>query len=178
MQQHIFHLPFLSDRESSTKLLEKKNKTLIARVAKEFEIDPIVLVAIVGVETNYGLKNAEFSVINSLYTQALKMPKRSSWATKEIAELLAFCSENEIDPSGLNKESSTIMMGKRRSKSSILNRIIVAATLLAASLFHRNELSDKICKRLGFDRCAPSVPSPRDHRILQGDDEQAHIVVE
>ena len=79
----------------------KKNKILIARVAKEFEIDPIVLVAIVGVETNYGQKNAEFSVINSLYTQALKMPKRSNWATKEIAELLVFCSENEIDPFSL-----------------------------------------------------------------------------
>ena len=79
----------------------KKNKTLIARIAKEFEIDPIVLVAIVGVETNYGLKTADHSVINSLYTQAMKMPKRSSWATKEIAELLIFCSENEIDPFSL-----------------------------------------------------------------------------
>ena len=76
----------------------KKNKNLIARVAREFEIDPIVLVAIIGVETNYGSKTTEFSVINSLYTQAMKMPKRSSWATKEIAELLIFCSENDIDP--------------------------------------------------------------------------------
>ena len=65
----------------------KKNKKLISKVAKEFEIDPIVLVAIIGIETNYGLKTTEFSVINSLYTQAVKMPKRSSWATKEIAEL-------------------------------------------------------------------------------------------
>ena len=54
--------------------------------------------AIVGVETNYGSKTTEFSVFNSLYTQAIKMPKRSSWATKEIAELLIFCSENNIDP--------------------------------------------------------------------------------
>ena len=76
----------------------KKNKKLISKVAKEFEIDPIVLVAIIGVETNYGLKTTEFSVINSLYTQAVKMPKRSSWATKEIAELLIFCFENDIDP--------------------------------------------------------------------------------
>ena len=66
----------------------KKNKKLISKVAREFEIDPIILVAIIGVETNYGLKTTEFSVINSLYTQAVKMPKRSSWATKEIAELL------------------------------------------------------------------------------------------
>ena len=79
----------------------KKNKKLIAKVARDFEIDPIVLVAIVGVETNYGLKTTEFSVINSLYTQAVKMPKRSSWATKEIAELLIFCSENDIDPFSL-----------------------------------------------------------------------------
>ena len=78
-----------------------KNKKLIAKVARDFEIDPIVLVAIVGVETNYGLKTTEFSVINSLYTQAVKMPKRSSWATKEIAELLIFCSENDIDPFSL-----------------------------------------------------------------------------
>ena len=79
----------------------KKNKTLLARVAREFEIDPIILVAIIGVETNYGSKVSEFSVINSLYTQAMKMPKRSSWATREIAELLIFCSENDIDPFSL-----------------------------------------------------------------------------
>ena len=79
----------------------KKNKKLISKVARDFEIDPIVLVAIIGVETNYGLKTTEFSVINSLYTQAVKMPKRSSWATKEIAEFLIFCSENDIDPFSL-----------------------------------------------------------------------------
>jgi membrane-bound lytic murein transglycosylase B len=79
----------------------KENKALIARVAKEFEIDPIVIIAIVGVETNYGSKTTGFSVINSLYTQATKMPKRASWATKELAELLIFCSENNIDPFSL-----------------------------------------------------------------------------
>ena len=79
----------------------KKNKKLISKVAREYEIDPIVLVAVIGVETNYGLKTTEFSVINSLYTQAMKMPKRSSWATREIAELLIFCSENDIDPFSL-----------------------------------------------------------------------------
>ena len=42
-------------------------------MAREFEIDPIVLVAIVGVETNYGSKTTEFSVINSLYTQAIEL---------------------------------------------------------------------------------------------------------
>jgi len=79
----------------------KENKALIAKVAKEFEIDPIVIVAIVGVETNYGSKTTGFSVINSLYTQATKMPKRASWATREMAELLIFCSENNIDPFSL-----------------------------------------------------------------------------
>ena len=33
--------------------------------------------------------------------QALNMPNRSKWATKEIAELLIFCNTNNIDPYGL-----------------------------------------------------------------------------
>ena len=70
----------------------------LAKITREFEIDPLIVVAIVGVETNYGQKTKEFSVMNSLYTQAKNMPKRSKWATKEIAEFLVFCSQNNIDP--------------------------------------------------------------------------------
>jgi len=86
--------------KSGTKFYSK-HKELLARIVSEFEIDPLILVAIVGVETNYGLKTSEFSVMNSLYTQALNMPNRSKWATKEIAELLIFCNTNNIDPYGL-----------------------------------------------------------------------------
>ena len=75
-----------------------ENKSLLAKITREFEIDPLIVVAIVGVETNYGQKTKEFSVMNSLYTQAKNMPKRSKWATKEIAEFLIFCSQNNIDP--------------------------------------------------------------------------------
>jgi membrane-bound lytic murein transglycosylase B len=75
-----------------------ENKSLLAKITREFEIDPLIVVAIIGVETNYGQKTKEFSVINSLYTQAKNMPKRSKWATKEIAEFLVFCSQNNIDP--------------------------------------------------------------------------------
>ena len=83
--------------EGGAKFFEK-NKKLLSEISKEFSIDPIVLVAIVGVETNYGSKTSGFTVINSLYTQAAKMPKRSTWAAKEIAELLSFCYQNNIDP--------------------------------------------------------------------------------
>jgi membrane-bound lytic murein transglycosylase B len=78
-----------------------EHKNLLAKITSEFEIDPLVIVAIVGVETNYGKKTEEFSVINSLYTQAINMPKRSKWATKEITELLIYCSQNNIDPFSL-----------------------------------------------------------------------------
>ena len=74
------------------------HKELLSKIIKEFEIDPLVLVAIVGVETNYGMKTSEFSVMNSLYTQAVTMPNRSNWATEQIAELLTFCSTNNISP--------------------------------------------------------------------------------
>ena len=59
-----------------------ENKSLLAKITREFEIDPLIVVAIVGVETNYGQKTKEFSVMNSLYTQAKNMPKRSNGQPK------------------------------------------------------------------------------------------------
>jgi membrane-bound lytic murein transglycosylase B len=75
-----------------------QNKELLNKIMLEFAIDPLILVAIVGVETNYGKKHAEYSVFNSLYTQATHLPKRSSWAIKELFELLLYSKEQNINP--------------------------------------------------------------------------------
>ena len=61
-----------------------EHKELLNKIMVEFDIDPLILVSIVGIETNYGKRYAEHSVFNSLYTQTINFPKRSAWATKEI----------------------------------------------------------------------------------------------
>ena len=75
-----------------------KNKELFKKIMTEFEIDPLIIVAIIGVETNYGTRFAEHSVFVSLYTQSVNIPQRRLWATKEMFELLVYCKKEGIDP--------------------------------------------------------------------------------
>ncbi len=78
-----------------------ENKKLLNKLMLEFDVDPLILVSIVGIETNYGKQYAEYSVFNSLYTQIINLPKRSSWATKELYELLLYSKEQNKNPFNL-----------------------------------------------------------------------------
>ena len=42
------------------------NKEILKKIIQDFKIDPLIVVAIVGVETSYGEIHAEYSVFNSL----------------------------------------------------------------------------------------------------------------
>ena len=75
-----------------------EHKNTLKKIMKDFQIDPLIIVAIIGIETNYGTRFAEHSVFVSLYTQASKIPQRRTWATKEMFELLVYCKEEGIDP--------------------------------------------------------------------------------
>ena len=52
-------------------------------------IDPLLILSIIGVETNYGTQRGNYNVFNALYTQIKIMPgKRSKWAKKELISFL------------------------------------------------------------------------------------------
>ena len=75
-----------------------ENNDLINKVSKKFGVDPFIIVTIAGIESNYGSHHSQFSVFNSLYTQIHEMPRRSKWATKQLAEFLKYCFEDQLDP--------------------------------------------------------------------------------
>ena len=76
----------------------KTNIELIQTVAKKYKVDPFIVVTIAGVESNYGIHHSQYSVFNSLYSQIHDMPKRSKWATRELAEFLKYCYRDNLDP--------------------------------------------------------------------------------
>lgn len=76
----------------------EENKELIQTVANEYKVDPMIVITIAGIESNYGIHHSQFSVFNSLYTQIHEMPKRSKWAAKELAEFLVYCFTDQLDP--------------------------------------------------------------------------------
>ncbi len=75
-----------------------ENLNLINRVASKHGVDPFVIVTIAGVESNYGVHHSQYSVFNALYSQIHDIPRRSKWATRELAEFIKYCYNDKLDP--------------------------------------------------------------------------------
>ena len=75
-----------------------ENIELIKTVSGEYKVDPFIIVTIAGIESNYGSHHSQYSVFNSLYSQIHDMPKRAKWASKELAEFIKYCYNDQLDP--------------------------------------------------------------------------------
>ena len=49
-------------------------------------------------ESNYGVHHSQYSVFNALYSQIHEIPRRSKWATRELAEFIKYCYNDKLDP--------------------------------------------------------------------------------
>ena len=76
----------------------KENIELVKAVSSEYKVDPFIIVTIAGIESNYGSHHSQYSVFNSLYSQIHDMPKRAKWASKELAEFIKYCYNDQLDP--------------------------------------------------------------------------------
>ena len=75
-----------------------ENRSLIERVSSKYGVDPFIIVTIAGVESNYGVHHSQYSVFNALYSQIHEIPRRSKWATRELAEFIKYCYNDKLDP--------------------------------------------------------------------------------
>ena len=76
----------------------KENFNLIKSVSSKYKVDPFIIVTIAGIESNYGSHHSQYSVFNSLYSQIHDMPRRAKWASKELAEFIKYCYNDQLDP--------------------------------------------------------------------------------
>lgn len=76
----------------------KKYKRTLKRAEKMYGVPASVIVAIVGVESNYGEYLGEFRVIDSLSNLAFNDLPRHKFFRSELIEFLLVCREKNIDP--------------------------------------------------------------------------------
>ena len=69
----------------------------IAASQARYGVDAYLLAAHAGVETRFGSYTGKMPVGAALWTIALKVPSRSDWAVRELAELLVFASAEGAD---------------------------------------------------------------------------------
>jgi len=76
----------------------RKHKDLLARVATETGVPAEIIVAIIGVETFYGIYRGKDPVFDSLVTIAFDYPKRARFFTSELEQFLLLVKEQNLNP--------------------------------------------------------------------------------
>ena len=82
------------------KLLYNNNSQLIKKIEKKFSVEKELLLALMGIETNFGKYLGKMDIVSSLATLSYDK-RRSKFFTNELLVLLKLIDTNEIDPSVL-----------------------------------------------------------------------------
>ena len=81
---------FLNDaRIQGGRAFYQENRAALERVAAQTGVPAEYIVAIIGVETNYGRNMGSYRVLDALYTLAFGFPKRAPFFAGELAQLFA-----------------------------------------------------------------------------------------
>ena len=92
---------YINKRSSKSKVREglkiyKKNKKIIEIVEKEFQVEKELLLALMGIETNFGKYLGKMDIVSSLATLSYDK-RRSEFFSKELLILLKLVDNNIID---------------------------------------------------------------------------------
>jgi len=84
------------DKVKKGKKIYKKNKNLINVVDKEFKVEKELLLALMGIETNYGTYLGKMDIISSLATLSYDK-RRSEFFSNELITILKLIDQNKVD---------------------------------------------------------------------------------
>lgn len=74
----------------------RANASLLEEISERFGIPIEMVVAIVGVETSYGMNTGSFRVIDALATLGFYFPRRADFFAAELGHFLALSAEEEL----------------------------------------------------------------------------------
>ena len=77
------------------------NNKYLKEVSEKYGISPEIIVAIIGIESNYGKNKTQYSTLDSLYTLAFYYPKRAKFFRYELAQFLILCRELKMAPESI-----------------------------------------------------------------------------
>jgi len=90
---------FLNDRRINGGVrFWQDNRATLTRASAEYGVPEEIIVAIIGVETEYGANTGNFGVLEALATLAFHYPRRSEFFRTELEQFLLLARENNINP--------------------------------------------------------------------------------
>lgn len=76
----------------------QENQQALEKAEKTFGVPADIIVAILGVETQYGKYPGKFRVLDALSTLGFNYPPRAPFFKKELKEFLLLCKEHQVSP--------------------------------------------------------------------------------
>lgn len=73
----------------------------LREVADRYQVEPEMVVAIIGIETSYGKNTGSYRVLDALATLSFDYPPRSAFFRKELEQFLLLAKEQHHDPLSL-----------------------------------------------------------------------------
>lgn len=96
---HQYYPRFITRKaiRKGRKLL-KKHKSLLDKVEKDIGVEREIVVAIWGIESQFGLHKGAFKMFRTLNSMFDAYPRRRDFYRKQLIEYLLLCRENNVDP--------------------------------------------------------------------------------
>jgi len=96
---HTYRNFFITDRRINKGVeFWHQHERALSRIEKKYGVPASIIVAILGVETNYGERTGNFPVLQTLATLAFNYPARAKLFKSELEEFLLFTREQHINP--------------------------------------------------------------------------------
>lgn len=76
----------------------QRNARALAQVSAEYGVPSEIIVAIIGMESNYGEHRGKYRVIDALSTLAFHYPKRAKFFRQELTNFLLLTRKEQLDP--------------------------------------------------------------------------------
>jgi hypothetical protein len=78
----------------------KENEKLLSEVEEKYQVDRQALCGLIATETRFGVHRGKYLTFNALATLALKYPRRSNWARRELSALLTVFHDDPLSVKG------------------------------------------------------------------------------
>ncbi len=76
----------------------KRYRWILRRVYRKYRVPPEIILALWGLESNYGRQTGGFSVLRTLYTLAAHYPRRGEFFQRQLRAFFLLCRDEGWDP--------------------------------------------------------------------------------
>jgi len=96
---HAYRSLFLTDeRIAGGVAFWNENADLLRRAEAAYGVPAGIIVAIIGIETNYGGRLGDYRALDALSTLGFAYPRRADFFRRELGEFLLLAREEQVDP--------------------------------------------------------------------------------